>query len=45
MYVLESVVIFNNGMTLPLMSEFLNNEEYKDVSADKQECERKAFYR
>jgi len=44
-YVLESVVIFNNGITLPLMSEFLNNEEYKDVSADKQDCERKAFYR
>ncbi|MBZ9689835.1 hypothetical protein G9F72_026550 [Clostridium estertheticum] len=46
-YVLESVVIFNNGITLPLMSEFLNNEdeEYNDVSADKQDCERKAFYR
>jgi hypothetical protein len=44
-YVLESVVIFDNGITLPLMSEFLNNEEYNDVSADKQDCERKAFYR
>jgi len=44
-YVLESVVILDNGITLPLMSEFLNNEEYKDVSSDKQDCERKAFYR
>jgi len=44
-YVLEAVVILDNGITLPLMSEFLNNEEYKDVSSDKQDCERKAFYR
>ena len=44
-YVLEAVVIFENGITLPLMSEFLNNEEYRDVSSDKQDCERKAFYR
>lgn len=44
-YVLESVIILDNGITLPLMSEFLNNEEYKDVSSDKQDCERKAFYR
>jgi hypothetical protein len=44
-YVLEAVVIFDNGMTLPLMSEFLNNGEYRDVSSDKQDCERKAFYR
>ncbi|MBZ9623767.1 transposase family protein [Clostridium sp. FP2] len=44
-YVLEAVVIFDNGITLPLMSEFLNNDEYKDVSSDKQDCERKAFYR
>ncbi len=44
-YVLESVIILDNGITLSLMSEFLNNEEYKDVSADKQDCERKAFYR
>lgn len=27
-YVLEAVVILDNGITLPLMSEFLNNEEY-----------------
>ena len=32
-YVLESVVILDNGITLPLMSEFFNNEEYKDVSS------------
>lgn len=44
-YVLEAVVIFENGITLPLMSEFLNNEEYRDVSSNKQDCERKAFYR
>ena len=44
-YVLEAVVVFEQGITLPLMSEFLNNEEYRDVSSDKQDCERKAFYR
>lgn len=44
-YVLESVVILDNGMTLPLMSEFLNNEEYRKFDSDKQDCERKAFYR
>ncbi|MDD4434252.1 MAG: transposase family protein [Parabacteroides sp.] len=44
-YVLEAVVIFENGITLPLMSEFLNNGEYREVSSDKQDCERKAFYR
>lgn len=44
-YVLEAVVILDNGITLPLMSEFLNNEEYQDVFSDKQDCERKAFYR
>ncbi|MHB8132470.1 MAG: hypothetical protein ACYDEX_26245, partial [Mobilitalea sp.] len=41
-YVLEAVVIFEKGITLPLMSEFLNNEEYRDVSTNKQDCERKA---
>ncbi|MHB9010392.1 MAG: transposase family protein [Carboxydocellales bacterium] len=44
-YVLEAVVILENGITLPLMSEFLNNGEYREVSSDKQDCERKAFYR
>ncbi len=44
-YVLEAVLILNNGTALPLMSEFLNNDEYQDVFSDKQDCERKAFYR
>ena len=44
-YVLEAVVILEHGITLPLMSEFLNNAEYREVSSDKQDCERKAFYR
>jgi hypothetical protein len=44
-YVLEAAVILDNGITLPLMSEFLNNEEYKDVISNKQDSERKAFYR
>jgi len=44
-YVLEAVVILDNGITLPLMSEFLNNEEYKDVISNKQDSERKGFYR
>ncbi len=44
-YVLEAVVILENGMVLPLMSEYLNNEEYRDISSNKQDCERKAFYR
>ena len=44
-YVLDAVVILDNGITLLLMSEFLNNEEYREVSSNKQDCERKAFYR
>ena len=44
-YVLEAIVILENGITLPLMSEFLNNEEYRDISSNKQDCEQKAFYR
>lgn len=44
-YVLEAVVILDNGMTLPLMSEFLDNDDYKNISNNKQDCERKAFYR
>ncbi|WP_075367178.1 hypothetical protein [Desulfosporosinus metallidurans] len=35
-YVLEAVVIFEKGITLPLMNEFLNNEEYREVSTNKQ---------
>src|SRR5680860_56617 len=44
-YMLEAVVIFEKGITLPFMSEVLNNAEYRNVSSDKQDCERKAFYR
>lgn len=44
-YVLEAIVILDHGIILPLMSEFLNNEEYREVSSQKQDCERKAFYR
>lgn len=43
-YVLEANLAFQNGMVIPLMSEFL---EYSkgDTSNDKQDCETKAFYR
>jgi hypothetical protein len=44
-YVLEAVIILDNGMTLPLMSEFLDSDEYRNVINNKQDCERKAFYR
>jgi len=43
-YVLEASLAFSNGLTLPLMSEFLNFTE-GDTSSDKQDCESKAFYR
>ena len=43
-YVLEAGLSFQNGMVIPLMSEFL---EYSkgDTSNDKQDCEIRAFYR
>jgi hypothetical protein len=43
-YVLEANLAFQNGMVIPLMSEFL---EYSkgDTSNDKQDCETIAFYR
>lgn len=48
-YVLEAVLIFANGMVLPLMSEFLENSpELETIENDetwKQDCELKAFYR
>jgi len=48
-YVLEAVLIFSNGMVLPLMSEFLeNSSELESIESDekwKQDCELKAFYR
>lgn len=48
-YVLEAVLIFSNGMVLPLMSVFLENSaELEAIENDeewKQDCELKAFYR
>lgn len=43
-YVLEASLAFHNGMVIPLMSEFL---EYTkgDTSANKEDCETKAFKR
>ncbi len=43
-YVLEACLAFRNGMTIPLLSEFL---EYAkgDTDQDKQDCELRAFYR
>ena len=48
-YVLEAVLIFSNGMVLPLMSVFLENSpELEKIINDeewKQDCELKAFHR
>jgi hypothetical protein len=48
-YVLEAVLVFTNGMVLPLISEFLENSEelerVEDEEEWKQDCERKAFHR
>ena len=43
-YVVEASLAFSNGMTIPLMSEFLDNTE-DTVGGDKQDCELRAFYR
>lgn len=43
-YVLEANLAFRNGMVIPLMSEFLDYTQ-GDTSADKQDCELKAFKR
>jgi hypothetical protein len=43
-YVLEANLVFQNGLVIPLMSEFLVYSE-GDTSHDKQDCETKAFYR
>jgi len=43
-YVLEANLVFPNGMTIPLMSEFLDYEK-GDRERDKQDCEQKAFHR
>jgi hypothetical protein len=48
-YVLEAVLVFANGMVLPLLSEFLENdvelETVEDREKWKQDCELKAFHR
>lgn len=48
-YVLEAVLVFSNGMVLPLMSVFLENsaelERIENFDTWKQDCELKAFYR
>lgn len=48
-YVLEAVLVFSNGMVLPLMSVFLeNSKELENIENDKewkQDCELKAFHR
>jgi len=43
-YVLEASLCFRNGMVIPLMSEFLHDEE-GDGELRKQDCESKAFHR
>ena len=43
-YVLEAHLVFANGLTLPLMTEFLNYTE-GDTGNDKQDCETRAFHR
>lgn len=43
-YVLEANLAFHNGMTIPLMSEFLSYAD-GDVAQAKQDCEQKAFHR
>lgn len=43
-YVVEASLAFANGMTIPLMSEFLDNTEDR-AGADKQDCELRAFAR
>ena len=43
-YILEAKLTFANGMTLPLLSEFLNYGE-GDQQRNKQDCELHAFYR
>lgn len=48
-YVLEAVLVLENGMTIPFMSEFLTNRdsesENDSLEKIKQDCERKAFRR
>ena len=41
-YVLDAVLVLENGMVIPLITEFLENT---GTEFDKQDCERKAWYR
>lgn len=43
-YILEAKLAFANGMTIPLLSEFLDYNA-GDQETSKQDCEQKAFYR
>jgi len=43
-YVLEAVMVLDNGITLPLISEFIENDK-QETSGSKQDCELKGFYR
>lgn len=43
-YVVEATLAFANGLTIPLMSEFLSQAD-GDVVRNKQDCELKAFQR
>ncbi len=43
-YVLEAVLILDNGIVLPVMSEFIENTG-DNGDESKQDCERKGFYR
>ena len=43
-YVLEANLVFQNGMVIPLMSEFLDYVQ-GDTEQNKQDCEQKAFHR
>lgn len=43
-YVLEVALVLDNGVVLPVMSEFIENGKHKKDES-KQDCERKGFYR
>jgi len=43
-YILEAVLVLNNGIVLPIMSEFIENGKHNKTES-KQDCERKGFYR
>jgi hypothetical protein len=44
-YVLDSVLILDNGIVLPVISEILENKPGENEEITKQDCERKAFER